>query len=193
MASDSSPGDTERQRPRYGELAPEGWSWQPPQDAHDRTAGVPTPPQPPIAPTPQPPASGGAPWAVGAAGPTASRAPTWDRAVTLSLIFLGLLGTYLAISILNALPQAVQVLYTQEGLGPYTPAPTVAGVITAGSITEAVVWLASTAVSILLLTRGRRAFYVPLIGAVVSFVVIFVFMSVVLATDSTLFDYFSRP
>jgi hypothetical protein len=109
------------------------------------------------------------------------------------LIVVGLLGTFLAISVLAALPQAVQVLYTQEGLGSYTPAPSVGGIIMAGSITEAAVWLVSTVVAILLMTRGKRAFYVPLIGGVVAFVVIFVFMTIVLTTDPTLFDYFSQP
>jgi hypothetical protein len=34
---------------------------------------------------------------------------------------------------------------------------------------------------------------VPLIGGVVSFVAIFVFMSIVLTTDPTLLDFYSRP
>lgn len=192
MASDTPTGDAERPRPRYGELAPDGWTWQPPQPSGERiknTAGAPTPP-PPQSATPQIP--GQAPW-MGPVRPAPSRAPSWDLAVTVILIVVGLLGTFLAISILAALPQAVQVLYTQEGLGTYTPAPSVAGIITAGSITEAAVWLASTVVAILLITRGKRAFYVPLIGGVVAFVVIFVFMTIVLATDPTLFDYFSQP
>jgi hypothetical protein len=135
----------------------------------------------------------GAPWTNPAAARTAPRTPSWDITVTIILIVVGLLGTLLAIAILTAVPQAVQVLYTQEGLGTYSPAPAVAQLITAGSITEAAVWLAATTVSILLLVRGRRAFYVPLIGGVVGFVVLFVFMSIVLTTDPTLFDYFSRP
>lgn len=138
-------------------------------------------------------APGQGPWLDGPARPAPSRAPSWDLAVTVILIVVGLLGTFLAISILAALPQAVQVLYTQEGLGAYTPAPSVAGIIVAGSITEAAVWLASTVVAILLMARGKRAFYVPLIGGVVAFVVIFVFMTIVLTTDPTLFDYFSQP
>lgn len=194
MASDTTPGDSERPRPRYGEMAPEGWSWKPPQ-ADERPGGAgngaATPPPPPSAPAAAP--TGQAPWLAMPAQPKTSRAPGWDLAVTVSLIVVGLLGTFLAISILAATPQAVQQLYTQEGLGAYTPAASVPGVITAGSITLAGVWLASTIVAILLMTRGRRAFYVPLIGGVVSFVTIFAFMIVILTTDPTLFDYFSRP
>jgi hypothetical protein len=68
----------------------------------------------------------------------------------------------------------------------------VAGLVVAGGITEAAIWLAAALVSVLLLVRRKRAFYVPLIGAVVSFVVLFIFMSVVLTTDPTLLNYFGR-
>jgi hypothetical protein len=196
MASDTTPGDSERPRPRYGEMAPDGWSWKPPQPdelpggAGNSAAPPPPPPGPPASPA-QP--TGQAPWTTMPAQPTTSRAPGWDLAVTVSLIVVGLLGTFLAILVLAATPQAVQQLYTQEGLGAYTPAASVPGVVTAGSITLAGVWLASTIVAILLMTRGKRAFYVPLIGGVVSFVTIFAFMIVILTTDPTLFDYFSRP
>jgi hypothetical protein len=117
----------------------------------------------------------------------------WDRPVTLGLLILGIFGTFFAISIFTALPEAVQMLYTQQGLGTYEPAAPVAGILTGGIITQVIVWLATAAVSIFLLVRGRRAFYVPLIGGVASFVVIFVFMSIVLGSDPTLLDFYSRP
>lgn len=179
--SQSTPAETppedSRPRPQYGELAPEGWSWTPAPDA--------------VAPTPPaPPATAGSNLSAARAP---GRVPTWDRPLTLSLLILGLLATFFSIGVLGALPDAVQMLYTQSNLGDYTPAAGVAGLITAGSIAEAVVWLASAATAILLLVRGKRAFYLPLIGAVVSFVVIFVFMSVILATDPTLLTFYSQP
>lgn len=172
----ATPPEDSRPRPKYGELAPEGWSWTPTPDA--------VPPVPSATPT--------------ASGPDqAARArgtvPAWDRPLTLALLIFGLLATFFAVGVLGALPQAVQMLYTQQDLGDYTPAASVAGLITAGSFTEAAVWLASAAGAILLLVRGKRAFYLPLIGAVVAFVVIFVFMSVILATDPTLLTFYSQP
>ncbi|WP_374209017.1 DUF6264 family protein [Microbacterium sp. ER1] len=41
--------------------------------------------------------------------------------------------------------------------------------------------------------RGRRAFYVPLIGGVVAFVLLVAAMAVVLAGDPALLDYFGQP
>lgn len=179
-----TPPKDHRPRPRYGELAPEGWTWQPPQDDHIRTEASTAPPTAPATPEALPTA---------AQGRTRPGVPAWDRPLTLGLLIFGLLATFFTISVLNTLPQAVQMLYTQQGLGSYTPESSVAGLITAGGIAEGVTWLVTAVISILLTTRGRRAFYLPLIGGVVSFVVIFVFMSVILTTDPTLLDFYSRP
>lgn len=172
-----------RPRPRYGELAPEGWTWSPPQDASAPAASA----------VSESESASAAPMAQGSAEKPVPAPPGWDRPVTLGLLILGLLATFLTIAVLDALPQAVQMLYTQEGLGDYSPAPIVATLITAGSISQAIVWLVTAAVSILLLVRSRRAFYVPLIGGVVAFVLIFVFMTIIVGSDSTLIDFYSRP
>lgn len=182
----SEPPRAPRPRPQYGELAPEGWSWNPQQDEQGPAAEVHSRAQQPVSPLaarPQPAISTG----------RAGGAPGWDRPLTLGLLVLGLLATFFAVSVLNALPQAVQMLYTQEDLGTYTPGASVTGLIIGGSILEGVLWLATAAVSVLLLVRGRRAFYVPLIGGVVGVVVIFVFLSIALATDPTLLDFYGRP
>ncbi|WEO76182.1 DUF6264 family protein [Cryobacterium sp. SO2] len=169
-----------RPQPRYGELAPEGWTWAPPQDE-----------QAPAASAALPPVS--APAQLGSAERPVPAAPGWDRPITAILLVLGLLGTYLTISILVSMPEALQMLYTQAELGTYTAADSVAAIITAGSISQVVIWLAAAASSILLVLRGRRAFYVPLIGGVVAFVLLVAAMAVVLAGDPALLDYFGQP
>ena len=182
-----TPPEDNRPKPRYGELAPEGWSWTPPKTDADIPA-VPAAPAgaasaQPLAPVPP----------TADAALTASRAPRWDRPVTLGLLIFGLLATFFAISVLGSLPEALQMLYTQQDLGTYTPDAAVAGLILAGRIVEVGIWVAAAVVSTLLLARGRRAFYVPLIGGFVSVIVIFVFISAVLTTDPTLLDSVSRP
>lgn len=189
MSSDDQHSNEDRPRPRYGEVAPEGWSWHPPGGDSADTAATPPPPT----------GSPGAPWTAPAAGPAGyarpqrPATPAWDYVITIILIVLGLLGTLFGVALLATTPQNLQVLYTQEGLGRYTPAAAVGGIIAGGAIVEVAVWLASTVVSIVLLAKRRRAFYVPLIGMIVSFVVIFVVISVLLTTDPTLINYFSRP
>jgi len=171
-----------RPRPRYGELAPEGWTWTPPRDERTPEASaVVTPGPAPI----------GAP--SGSVDKPVMATPGWDRPVTLGLLILGLVATYLTIGTLGAVPQSLQLLYTQAGLGTYTPADSVSAIITAASIGQGVIWLATALVSITLIVRIRRAFYVPLIGCVVGFVLLVAAMAVILTGDSALLDYFSRP
>lgn len=184
------PPEDPRPRPKYGELAPEGWTW-PPHEKHGHGGHPATPGQTdPRHPSPR---AAQPPPANAQFGPGPLGVSAWDRPVTLGLLLIGLLGTFFSASILTALPQAVQMLYTQQDLGSYTPAASVAGLITGGIIVQALIWLGTAAWSILLLVRRRRAFYAPLIGGVVSFVAIFVFMSIVLASDPTLLDFYSRP
>jgi hypothetical protein len=184
QAAPTPPAD-HRPQPRYGELAPEGWAWKPPQEDTPPAASAPVDNAPAVP-------LGSAQRDAAAPG-TAKPAPAWDRPVTASLLVLGLLGTFITIATLVPLPEAMQMLYTQADLGTYTPADSVAAIITAGSISQVVIWLATAVVSILLMLRNRRAFYVPLIGAVVSFVLLVAAMAVVLAGDTALLDYFSQP
>lgn len=188
MGADNDTPDDERDtrpRPKYGELAPEGWTWKPPKESAPPEV-PPAPPMPRTTPARSPLASG-------PLGNNRGSVPSWDRPLTLGLLVFGLFGAFFAVSVLSAVPEAIQVLYTQQDLGDYTPHPSVSGLITAGGITQTVLWLATAAVSILLLVRRKRAFYVPLLGGVISFVVIFVFLTIVLATDPTLIDFYSQP
>ena len=185
QAAQTPPAD-HRPRPRYGELAPEGWTWKPPQEETPPAASA------PVATTSAVPL-GSAQRDAAVPATVAKAPPAWDRPVTATLLVLGLLGTFLTIATLLPLPEAMQMLYTQADLGTYSPADSVAAIITAGSIGTVVIWLATAVASILLMRRGRRAFYVPIIGAVVSFVLLVAAMAVVLAGDSALLDYFSQP
>ena len=184
MTNDDSSNEVPRDRrprPQFGELAPEGWTWEPPEqpgssdNAAPDAAAVDTAAVRP-ATAQSVPAEGKRP------------ASVWDRPVTLGLLVLGLLGTFFAISILNSLPQAIQAMYTQESLGTYTRAAGVDAILLAGGIVQALLWAVTAALSIWLLVRGRRGFYVPLIGGFVSLILIFVFMAVVLAGDPTLIN-----
>ena len=114
------------------------------------------------------------------------------RSVTLALMVLGLFGTFFTVAVLNSIPDAMQMLYTQEGLGTYTPAASVAALTTTGIITQVVLWVVMCAVSVLVLARHRRAFYIPLIGGVLSVLAIFVFLAIILTTDPTLLNFYSQ-
>ena len=124
--SAATPPEDNRPKPRYGELAPEGWNWTPPKS----DAGIPAVPAAPAS------ASSAAPVASTDSALRATRAPGWDRPVTLGLLIFGLLATFFAISVLGTLPDALQMLYTQQDLGTSNADAAVAGLITAGRVVD---------------------------------------------------------
>jgi hypothetical protein len=212
VADDDNDKPDERPRPKFGELAPEGWQWRPPADADRLDTSRPAPTEPPAAtpptqqpqslqpPSQQPPHPYGAhphathygPEGLDAAPPQLRRAaPRWNLGWTIGLLVLGLLGMSYSIGTLNALPSAIQLLHINQGLGDYTPAASVSGILTAGSITMGLIWIVSATITTLLLVRRRLSFYVPLIAGVVAFIALIVFFSLVLATDPALLNYYS--
>lgn len=181
-----SPAKDPRPRPQYGELAPEGWTWQPPQD-EDRVAPAPSPTvgvgagAPPHAST-----------STFQSAPGPRIVPAWDRPWTVGLLAFGLLATVYGVFSLGGFPIAMQAFYTDQGLGTYTPAASIGTITTVGAITLVFVWLVATAVSVRLLLRRRRAFFVPIIGGAVSLVVLFAFTIAALFIDPTLIEFLSR-
>jgi Family of unknown function (DUF6264) len=175
----------ERPRPRYGEYAPEGWTWTPPADGHA-----------PASPTPAP-----AVWAAPPQGALAGRGPSAasgrlarperraDRAVTILLLVIGVLGAWLSVGVLQALPQSMQLLHTQEGIQAYTPGPEIPGLILAGSIVQVVLWVVTATGSIVLMRARRPSFWLPLVGGVVAAIALFVFMLVAITGDPVLLDH----
>ena len=197
MADDDNKPD-ERPRPKYGELAPEGWVWHPPADAGRLDTSKPAPadnPQPVSAPDHHAPARPDAPHAYPPPpGSPAARlrtdAPRWNLTFTLVLIVFGFLGMSYSIGTLNAFPAAIQMMHATDNLKDYVPAPPVAPLLTAGSIIQAVIWAISTGLSVWLLTKKRISFYIPLIAGMIALIALFVIVSLVLTTDTTLLDFY---
>ncbi|MGH1526157.1 DUF6264 family protein [Leifsonia sp. L25] len=205
----------ERPRPKYGELAPPGWVWKPPQDADrlDTTHHSPAASEveePPAAPQ-QPgywggqreggPHEGGqygAPQGRDGYGrPYPSRpqlradAPRWNVTTTIVLLVVGFFGMSYTIGTLQGLPAMLQLMHSSLNLGKYTQDPSVAPLITAGTIAMAGIWAVSLGLSVWLLVQKRLAFYVPLIAGIVAFITLFVVLGLIFSTDPVLLDYYN--
>ncbi|MEO6825919.1 MAG: DUF6264 family protein [Microbacteriaceae bacterium] len=182
-----------RPRPQYGELAPEGWKWVPPSDAPNPDGVHPGDNAPAVHKTHVSRASHPPQTlrqqrpGVGAAGRTP---PPWDRLVTLLLLVLGVLGLVVGFGILAALPESIQLLYTQNNLGEYTPAASVSGIITIGQVCLALILVGAAAWSILRLRAKRVAFVIPLAAGVLAAVVLFGLLAIVLYQDTTLLNFY---
>ncbi|WP_448005354.1 DUF6264 family protein [Agromyces bauzanensis] len=180
--SPAQPPRDERPRPQYGEYAPEGWTWQPPAGEHTSD------------PAPQmvaPPASPSSAALAAASARDARPERRGDRIATIALLALGLLGAWLSVGVLQAMPQSMQLLHTQEGLEPYAPGPEIPGLILAGSIVQVVIWVATAAGSIALIRARRPSFWLPLVGGVVAAIVLFAFTVVAILGDPALLDSLS--
>lgn len=179
--ADQEPPPDPRPRPQYGERAPEGWKWVPPKDAPNPDGVHPVSHRPAAAPARSAPEPAGA-----------RRTPQWDRPVTMLLLVLGLIGMMTSIGIMTAMPESIQMLHTQNNLGTYTPGPSIGGLILAGQISQGVVWALSAALSVRRLTRGRTAFFLPVIAGVVSAIVLLGFAAAILYQDPALLSYYNK-
>ena len=188
MADEENQPD-ERPRPKYGELAPPGWRWQPPQDADRLDTARP-------APAAEEPAQTAAPGQQlphplpSAAPQQRAGAPRWNLTLTVLLLVVGLFGFVLSLETLQELPAAMQLMHQTQNLGDYQPAEAVGPLLTAGSIVLGGLWAVSSGLSVWLLVRKRWAFFVPLTAGFLAIIVLFVIAGAVFATDPVLLDFY---
>lgn len=186
----------ERPRPQYGEYAsPED------QRAHIRDPHANPHYQPPAAETQQPSQHDGAAPHTNAARPDASGTPhapshdvatpdarkrtsrTWDRSLTWVLIAMGLLNLALSVSSYLNMAPSLQAAYTQLGIGHFGATAIAGPAGIALTVVQAVIWVATAVLARLSLRRGRVSFWIPLVGAFVSYVALVAVLLVVVLND----------
>ncbi|WGD38323.1 DUF6264 family protein [Lysinibacter sp. HNR] len=187
-----------RPKPQYGEYAPPGWSWTP--EGAEQGGGVSSGGAPPIpddastARTPEhAPLSGSA--HVNARQQQFGTPPrernSVDLVVTTILLMFSFAGAAFAVALLSGMPQAFQMMYEQYSLGDFTEPAEFAGIVMFGRVSQVVLWIITVAISVVLLVRKRRAFYVPLLGGILSIILFLVTLFLALAADPTLMNHFS--
>ncbi len=186
--ADDDKTNNERPRPKFGELAPEGWVWHPPKDSDRLDTSHPVPDSHSPGNTPSRPSNQDALAAARGERPV----PMWNRPMTIVLLFLGFLGMLLSIGTIAAIPQSLQVIYSNQGLGTYRPAPSVGAIMFAGQAAVVVIWLASAVWSMFRLARKRLAFFIPILAGVLAFLALIVCVSAILSSDPTLLDFYNK-
>jgi len=179
--SPTPPAD-ERPRPRYGEYAPPGWSWQPPEAAESSAPAEPARPEP--APLPQ-----RQPASADASAPPTRRAPGWDRILTIGLLAFGAFGAWNSAASLQEIPRQMQLSYDLMGVGTFTPPEWLPTVVLVGTIVQLALYAVVLGLSVLRLRAGRLAFWIPLAGGAASFAVTLVLLSIVMLNDPTYVDF----
>ncbi|GAA2236549.1 DUF6264 family protein [Herbiconiux moechotypicola] len=179
----------ERPKPKYGELAPEGWSWKPPQQEEPESEA--TPASAAAVANPAPPASPAAPIAgtpdPGAPGPATPKNRSGDRIATILLLAAGLLATVNMVSSFLVLPDVMNEFMQMQGISGTYGADAQASSAGAVGATVLVVIFALTLVwSIQRMRAQKLSFFVPLIGAALSFATNLVVVLVALLADPSI-------
>ncbi|MCS5719038.1 DUF6264 family protein [Herbiconiux sp. CPCC 205763] len=186
----------ERPKPKYGELAPEGWVWKPPQEAvpdADESAS----PAPATVPARSGPvvrdarAPGAPASSRGGSGDPGVRAPiaTGDAIVTSLLLAIGFFTTINSIASLLDLRRVIQqVLDIQKIDVTYTAtgAASLLGIV--GSVVLALIYAAAVWLSVKALRARRRAFFIPLACGVLSFMALFFVLMLAFFADGALIN-----
>jgi hypothetical protein len=156
-----------RPTPRYGERAPEGWAWSPPDDD---TKSEPTDPVKPAKPNEVPDAPS-RPYLLA------------DAATSIFLLVLGLAFETSAIPGLFQLRRTVEQFYTDRDLGEYGggSAVDIVGAI-AGSVHVALLILAIV-LTVRVIGQRRRSWPVPLLLGALAGIVTFVSVALALVAD----------
>lgn len=174
----------DRPRPRYGEYAPEGWTWTPPTDEPASTGETAPPTPPAAAPQPAP-----APPPQYVPMPGVRQPGSVDRIVTIALLVLGAFGAVNTAASLQMLPQQISLVYEQQGVGEFTPPEWLPTLTITGTVVQLALYAATLGWSILRLRARKTAFWVPLLGGVLSIVLMMVLVSIVFLNDPTFVSY----
>lgn len=156
----------ERPRPQYGEYAPPGWVSPVPVEVPEAVAA------------PSAPAAAAVP-----------ARPTWDVALTVGLLALGLYSVVSGFVAFADAPALFRQVFDTLGIGDFTSneAANSAGPVIMA--VQAVIWIAAAALAVRALRRGTLAFIWPVAGGVLANVIVGIIVGVVIAGDPAYLEY----
>jgi hypothetical protein len=109
--------------------------------------------------------------------------------VTVTLLALGLVNIGMSIGSYGNLGATIQTVYDRLGYGTYTSGALAASLGVVAIVVSVVVWLATAAVSALLIRKHKVSWWVPLAGATLQFVAIAIIMTVAVVSDPAFMTY----
>ena len=114
------------------------------------------------------------------AGPTSRR---WDVTISLALVFFGVYLVFGSIGSFRELGTAMDEGMKSMGAGQFTSIALADSFGFWLSIIEPVILVITVGITLIRLRAGKIAFFVPIIGAVVGTIVLFVFFVILLSAD----------
>lgn len=160
--ADSAPVDP-RPQPRYGQYAPL------PPAGYVPPAATPEPIAPPV--------------------PVVRPRRTWDIVLTSSLLLVGVYDVVAGFGQYLDLGPALVAAFEQQGFGEFTSFALAAQVGVVLTVIRVVILSIVIVVSLSFISRGRRAFWVPLLGGVLAAVALMVCIFVIVMGDPAFVAY----
>lgn len=114
---------------------------------------------------------------------------TLNRFATIFLLGVGLVAVLQSAFGYLDLATTIQTLYTQQGIGEYTPTQLTTVIGISLVIVHALIWLITAVVSLKVLARGRNAWWIPLVGAGVTFLFMASLLAALLLADPAFTRY----
>lgn len=115
-----------------------------------------------------------------------------DRIATVMLLAFGAYGALNSASAFMNLQQVFEQIFAVYDLGTFTAPEWFGALSTIGWISQLAVWAITLILSIQLMRRKRMAFYIPLVGAVIAFLITLVLMMIALSAAPELVTYVSE-
>jgi hypothetical protein len=139
----------------------------------------------PVASPYSPPGVGARSPGASAPGPLINGRPRrlWDAVLTIVLLGLGVISVTTSIPQYADFANTLSGVVSDAGYGDYTNTSLASNIGIAINVTQIVLFLATAAVSVMMVRRNRLAFYIPLIGAVLFFIVLAVLLVIALTGD----------
>jgi len=159
---------TSGQAPQWGEYAP-------PREPQSEAAVAPTP-------TPTPRAE---------STPSGRQRPvrSWDIALTVGLLAVGVLYTLTGIPGMLNLPETLRATYAAGGYGTYTSDELASAIGIAINVTNVVLLIAAVALSTASLRARRITFWLPLTAGVIAFLIGVALLAVAMLSDPAFAAY----
>jgi hypothetical protein len=110
----------------------------------------------------------------------------WDLPLTVALLVLGGYSTVSSIPGFLSFASTLNDLYVASGYGEYTSTALANGLGIGALVSQSLIYVVTVALAIARLRARKLAFFIPVIGAVVSGVVIFVLVLVAMTSDPAL-------
>ena len=118
--------------------------------------------------------------------------PVWDPPLTVGLLVAGVIDVTVTVANMRELPQTLQLGFAQQGIGPYRAIGLATAMGWSAIVTSMLALVLAIAFAVPRLRAHRLAFWVPVVAAVASLILIRVFVVIAVLGDPAGAHYWQK-